>query len=40
MCFPNIYRFVAETIFRKKPKPCVIILEPDEDGELVYYECL
>lgn len=37
MCFKNIYKCIVETICKKK-KPCLIILEPDEDNEIVYHE--
>ena len=37
MCFHNIYRCIVETIYGKQ-QSCLIILEPDEDNQIVYYE--
>lgn len=37
MCFYNIYRCIHDFIFKKESKPCLMILEPDEDN-IVYYE--
>ncbi len=38
MCFHNIYRCIVETIYGKRQQSCLIILEPDEDNQIVYYE--
>ena len=38
MCFHNIYRCIVETIYGNNQKSCLIILEPDEDNQIVYYE--
>lgn len=38
MCFQNIYRCIVESLYRKKPKSCLIVLEPDEDNQIIYYE--
>lgn len=38
MCFPHIYRRIIETIYGKKEQKCLLILTPDEEPELVYYE--
>ena len=38
MCFPNIYRCIMETIYGKKERKCLLILLPDEDAEIVYYD--
>ena len=41
MCFPNIYRCIVETFTLnrgKQEKKCLLILLPDEEPEIVYYE--
>jgi hypothetical protein len=38
MCFHNIYRCIVESIYGKRQQSCLIILEPDEDNQIVYYE--
>ena len=38
MCFQNIYIRIIEYIYGKKQKSVLIILDPDEDNQIVYYE--
>lgn len=38
MCFPNIYRCIVELFCFKQEKKCLLILLPDEEPEIVYYE--
>ena len=38
MYFPNIYRCIVELFCFKQEKKCLLILLPDEEPEIVYYE--
>ncbi len=40
MCFPNIYRYIVETFYSKQEKKCLLILMPDEEPEIIYYQHL
>lgn len=38
MCFLNIYRCIIKTVYGKQEQKCLLILTPDEEPEIIYYQ--